>query len=48
MGIGISISRRIVQQHGGTLAVDNRASGRGAQVVVTLPASQQPPSGAFA
>jgi signal transduction histidine kinase len=48
MGIGISISRRIVQQHGGTLAVDNRANERGAQVVVTLPASQQPPSGAFA
>lgn len=40
MGIGISISRRIVQQHGGTLSVGNRADGRGARVVLDLPAAQ--------
>ncbi|MFM6992427.1 MAG: sensor histidine kinase, partial [Rhodoferax sp.] len=41
MGIGISISRRIVQQHGGTLSVGNRADGRGARVVLDLPAAQE-------
>lgn len=41
LGIGISISRRIVQQHGGTLVVGNRSDGHGARVVLDLPAAQE-------
>ncbi|WP_416547871.1 ATP-binding protein [Limnohabitans sp. DCL3] len=37
MGIGLSISRRIAVQHGGTLLWRNRDQGSGAQVVLELP-----------
>jgi signal transduction histidine kinase len=35
-GLGLSISKRIVEAHGGTIAADNNAK-RGASFVVTLP-----------
>jgi signal transduction histidine kinase len=35
-GLGLSISKRIVEAHGGTIAVENNAT-RGASFVVTLP-----------
>jgi signal transduction histidine kinase len=35
-GLGLSISKRIVEAHGGTIAVENNAN-RGASFVVTLP-----------
>jgi signal transduction histidine kinase len=37
-GLGLSISKRIVEAHGGTIAVENRAP-RGTSFVVTLPKS---------
>lgn len=36
MGLGLSISRRIVEAHGGTIGADNRRSG-GAEFTFTLP-----------
>jgi signal transduction histidine kinase len=38
MGIGLSISRRIVVQHGGALLLANRENASGARVVMALPA----------
>lgn len=38
-GLGLSISLRIIQQFGGTIAAHNRAQG-GAEFVVTLPAAE--------
>lgn len=52
LGLGLSICRRIVETHAGTMAVRNRTSG-GAEFVVTLPQSSLssqflPPSGTVA
>ena len=41
LGVGLSISRSIVEVHGGQLAAGNRASS-GAEFVVTLPAEGLP------
>jgi len=45
MGIGLSISRRIVEAHGGTLSLRNGPSG-GAIVSFTLPLWEQDHTGA--
>jgi signal transduction histidine kinase len=37
-GLGLSISKRIIEEHGGRIAVSNRA-GRGACFAITLPAT---------
>jgi signal transduction histidine kinase len=36
LGLGLSIARRIVEAHGGTIAAENNAK-RGASFVVALP-----------
>ena len=37
LGLGLAIVRHLVELHGGTVEVDNRAEGRGAVFTVTLP-----------
>ena len=37
-GIGLALSRQIVEAHGGALAVENRADGQGAVARMSLPA----------
>ena len=39
-GLGLSISHDIVQQHGGTIRVENLADGHGVTLTVTLPAAR--------
>jgi signal transduction histidine kinase len=36
-GIGLALSRQIMDAHDGTLTVENRADTRGARAVVVLP-----------
>jgi nitrogen fixation/metabolism regulation signal transduction histidine kinase len=38
-GIGLVLARQISEAHGGSLVVHNRAIGRGAEAVITLPSS---------
>lgn len=39
LGLGLAISRNIVELHGGTIAVNSKGEGQGATFVVTLPMS---------
>jgi len=41
-GLGLTVCRKIVEQHGGSLAAENRARA-GARFMVTLPLAAQPP-----
>jgi len=43
VGLGLSICRAVVEAHGGTIEVKNRAEG-GARFVIVLPAERTPPS----
>lgn len=38
LGIGLAIARDIVERHGGSIALDNRADGPGAVLTISLPA----------
>ncbi len=40
LGLGLSITRRIVERHGGTIVLQPAAEGSGTEVVVTLPTRQ--------
>lgn len=44
LGIGLTIVRHIVEQHGGTVAADSAGAGRGATFTVDLPAAGQVPA----
>ena len=37
LGLGLALSRRIVEEHGGTLTAQNNPSGEGSRLVVELP-----------
>jgi two-component system, NtrC family, nitrogen regulation sensor histidine kinase NtrY len=39
-GIGLALSRQIADAHGGTLTLENRARGRGAEARLVLPMEQ--------
>jgi two-component system, NtrC family, nitrogen regulation sensor histidine kinase NtrY len=41
-GIGLVLSRQIAEAHGGSLALENRASGHGAEARLTLPLNGRP------
>ena len=48
LGIGLTISRSLIELHGGTIRAESAGPGRGTRVVVTLPISATEPSAARA
>jgi two-component system nitrogen regulation sensor histidine kinase NtrY len=38
-GLGLAIVKKIIEDHGGTLTLNDAPNGRGAMISVTLPAS---------
>jgi PAS domain S-box-containing protein len=46
LGIGLTLARRIVQLHNGSIAAHSEGPGKGTQVVVTLPRMTDPHAGA--
>ncbi len=44
LGVGLGLTRRLVELHGGRIAVHSEGVGRGAQFVVTLPACADAPA----
>jgi PAS domain S-box-containing protein len=45
LGIGLSLARTLVEQHGGDLRADSAGAGRGSQFTVTLPLRDRPAGG---
>jgi signal transduction histidine kinase/ActR/RegA family two-component response regulator len=46
LGVGLTLARRLVELHGGTLAAISEGTGRGSQFVVRLPLAKTPALGA--
>jgi signal transduction histidine kinase len=42
LGIGLSVARDIVAQHGGSIEARSEGSGKGSQLIVTLPLASAP------
>ena len=42
LGIGLSLVKRLVQMHGGTVEADSKGMGEGSEFVVRLPAARKP------
>jgi signal transduction histidine kinase len=42
LGIGLSVARRIIDAHGGTIRIHSEGPGRGTEALVTLPAIDRP------
>lgn len=42
MGVGLTLVRRLVELHGGTINVNSEGTGKGSEFVVTLPAAEPP------
>lgn len=42
LGIGLTLARRLVEMHGGTITVNSEGRGRGSEFVVRLPAVDRP------
>ena len=47
LGIGLSLVKRLVELHGGTVQVESPGAGRGSRFIISLPASLELPGGSL-
>ena len=47
LGLGLAISKRLVERHGGTLAAASEGKNKGATFTLTMPVTQEAPKAAY-
>ena len=45
LGIGLTVAKKLVEMHDGSIAAKSEGRGKGSEFIIRLPAAERPPSG---